>query len=95
MSTSSIRLELSCFVKQELHSLANYMMSTLTHQHVATTLSRHFPGKVTLPCALCLPVMGRKSAVLQAEQCCLWMWLSCCTFIMSPGVFDVTRSRRG
>jgi len=48
LTTSRIRMEVSKFVKQEIHSLVNYMHSNLTHQQVATTISRHF-AKVTPP----------------------------------------------
>ena len=47
LTTSRLRVEVSKFVKQEIHSLINYMHSNLTHQQVATTLSRHF-AKVSL-----------------------------------------------
>ena len=46
IATSRIRIELSKFVKQELHSLANYMHSNLTNQQVTKTITRHFASKV-------------------------------------------------
>ena len=46
IATSRIRIELSKFVKQELHSLANYMHSNLTNQQVTKTITRHFAAKV-------------------------------------------------
>lgn len=42
LTTSRLRVEVSKFVKQEIHSLINYMHSNLTQKEVATTLSRHF-----------------------------------------------------
>lgn len=46
MTTSAIRLEMSRAVKQELHSLANYMHSNLTDRQITQTFTRHFAGKV-------------------------------------------------
>lgn len=54
LTTSRLRMEVSKFVKQEIHSLVSYMHSNLTHQQVATTISRHFT---------------KVSAVLQIEPC--------------------------
>ena len=42
LTTSRLRVEVSKFVKQEIHSLINYMHSNLTHQQVTSTFSRHF-----------------------------------------------------
>ena len=50
LTTSRLRVEVSKFVKQEIHSLINYMHSNLTHQQVTTTLSRHFAKVGPSPC---------------------------------------------
>ena len=45
--TTHISVEMSKFVKQELHTLVNYMHSNLTNQQVASTINRHFTSRVS------------------------------------------------
>lgn len=42
LTTSRLRIEVSKFVKQEIHSLITYMHSNWTHQQVTSTFNRHF-----------------------------------------------------
>ena len=46
MITSKVRVEVSQFVKRELHSLVNHMHSNLKNEQVTSTIARHFSNRV-------------------------------------------------
>ena len=55
--TSEVHVEMSQYVKRELHSLVNYLHSSLVDEELTSSLSRHFIKRARpapfCPCCLC------------------------------------------
>ena len=46
VTTSEVHVEMSQYVKRELHSLVNYLHSSLVDEELTSTISRHFTKRV-------------------------------------------------
>ena len=47
ITSSEVHIEMSQYVKRELHSLFNYLQSSLADEELASTISRHFTKRVS------------------------------------------------